>query len=117
ISNRLEDRIKGEERIAGEVHLGHQPVRERAPKDRQMDVRGPPGIRMVSPRVRAWLDGNEAVAALVVGQAAARAREVRVERRGMLIDLVVVAAGGARPADLDPPPPPPLSPPSRAPDQ
>ena len=56
---------------------------------------------MVAPWVRAGLDRDEAVAALVVGEAAAGAGEVRVERRGVLVDLVPVAAGRVRLPDLD----------------
>ena len=36
-----------------------------------------------------------------VGQAAARAGEVRVERRRLLVDVVLVPAGGVRLPDLD----------------
>src|SRR5262249_24553789 len=62
---------------------------------------GPPGVLVVAPRVRAGLDRDEAVAAVVAGEAAAGAREVRVERRRVPVDLVVVAAGCIRLPDLD----------------
>ena len=75
--------------------------RERAAEHREVDVRRPPGVLVVPPRVGAGLDRDEAVAALVVGEAAAGAGEVRVERRRVLVDLVPVAAGGVRLPDLD----------------
>ncbi len=47
------------------------------------------------------LTGDEAVFAVVTGQAAPAAREVRVERRVVVVDRVGVAAGGVRLPDLD----------------
>ena len=76
-------------------------LRERAAEEREVDVRRPPRVRVVAPRIRARLDRDEAVAAVVVGQAAAGAGEVRVERRRVLVDVVVVAAGRVRLPDLD----------------
>src|SRR5262249_15038361 len=70
-------------------------------EDREVDVRRAPGVLVVPPRVRARLDGDEAVAALTVGEAPAGAGEVRVERRGVLVDLVSVPSGGVRLPDLD----------------
>ena len=90
-----------EQRVAGEVHLRDEPLGERAPEDREVDVRRSPGVLVVAPRVGAGLDRDEAVAALVVGEAAAGAGEVRVERRRVLVDLVRVAAGRVRLPDLD----------------
>src|SRR5262249_29638689 len=46
-------------------------------------------------------DRDEAVGAVGAGEAAPGTREVRVERRRMLIDLVAVAAGRVRLPDLD----------------
>ena len=66
-----------------------------------MDVRRPPGVPVVAPRVGAGLDRREAVAAVAVGEAAAHAGEVRVERRRVLVALVDVAAGGVGLPDLD----------------
>ena len=73
VAHRLEDRVVREERVAGEVHLRHEPLGERPPEDREVDVRRPPGVVVVAPRIGAGLDRDEAVAAVVVGQAAARA--------------------------------------------
>ena len=72
-----------------------------AAEDREVDVRGPPRVLVVAPRVGAGLHRHEAVAAVVVGETAAGAGEVRVERRRMPVDLVVVAAGGVRLPHLD----------------
>ena len=62
---------------------------------------GPPGVVVVLPGIGAGLDRDEAVAAVVVGHDAAAAREVRVERRRVLVDAMAVAAGRVGLPDLD----------------
>ena len=101
VDDRLVDRVEGEQRVAGEVHLGDQPLGEVGAEQREVDVRRPPGVVVVAPRVRARLDGRERVAAVVVGEAAADADEVRVERRRVLVALVDVAPGRVGLPDLD----------------
>src|SRR5215211_5011681 len=78
VAHRLEDGILPEERIAGEVHLGYQAAPEGLSEERQMYVRRTPGIVVVLPRIGPWLYRNEAVAALIVGEASARPRKVRI---------------------------------------
>ena len=56
---------------------------------------------MIAPRICARLDRDEAVAALVVGEAPAGAGEVGVERRGVIVPRVDIATGGVRLPDLD----------------
>src|SRR5258706_10990817 len=56
-----------------------------------MHVRGTPGVQMIPPWIRSRLDGDEPVKACVIGQGAARTREVRVERRVMVVDRIQVA--------------------------
>jgi hypothetical protein len=56
---------------------------------------------MVFPRVRTRLDADEGVAALDIGDHPPRAREVRIERRGMIVPPVHVPAGGVRLPDLE----------------
>jgi hypothetical protein len=56
---------------------------------------------MVAPGIGAGLDGDEAVAALVVGHHAALAREVGIERRVVLVARMDVAAAGVGLPDLD----------------
>src|SRR5579875_475363 len=73
VRHRVEDRVLGEERVAGKVHLRHQPLRERPAEQREVDVRRAPGVQVVAPRVGAGLDGDEAVPALAVGDAPAGA--------------------------------------------
>ena len=99
--DRLEHRVDGEQRVAREVHLRHEPLGERAAEQREVDVVRPPRVRVVGPRVGAGLDGDEAVPAVGVGERPPGAREVRVERRGVLVGLVPVAAGGVGLPDLD----------------
>ena len=64
-------------------------------------MRRPPGVVVVAPRIGPGLDRGEAVAAVGVGQAAADAGEVRVERGRVLVALVDVAAGRVGLPDLD----------------
>src|SRR5213078_2440218 len=66
VANGLEDRVELEQRIAGEVHLRHEPAGKRAPEDGEVDVSRTPRIRVVLPWVRARLHGDEAVVALVI---------------------------------------------------
>ena len=90
-----------EELVAREVHLGDQALGERRAEQREVDVRGTPGVVVVAPRVGARLDRHEPVAALVVGQAAPAADEVRVQRRRVQVAVVAVAPGGVGLPDLD----------------
>jgi hypothetical protein len=101
VAHRVEDRVLGEERVAGEVHLRDEPGGERGPEERQVDVRCTPGVLVVAPRVGAGLDRDEAVATLVVGHAATAAAEVGVERGRMAIHVVPVAARSVGLPQLD----------------
>ena len=94
-------RIVLEQRIAGEIHLRHEPRRERRPEQRKMDVRRPPRVVVVAPRILAGLDRDEAVAALGVGQRAAAAGEIGIDRRVVVVARVRIAAGGVGLPDLD----------------
>ena len=99
--NRIEDRIEGEQGIAGKVHLGHQPGQEAAAEHREVHVRRPPGILVVPPRIGARLDGQEPELADRVRQHAPGPGEVRVERRRVPVLRVRVPAGGIGLPDLD----------------
>ena len=67
-----------------------------------MDVGRPPGVWVVSPRVGAWLDGEEAVVPFRVGLALAHPDEVRVEgSRERRFPPVHVASAGVRLPYLD----------------
>jgi hypothetical protein len=101
VDDRLVDRVEAEERVAREVHLRDQTLRERGAEEREVDVGRPPGVAVVLPRVGAGLDGGEPVLAVVAGDDATDAGEVRVERRGVLVALVHVAARRVRLPDLD----------------
>src|SRR6266446_6459239 len=59
-----------------------------------MDVRRAPGVLVIAPWVSARFDGDEPVPPLPIGQAAAGANEVRVERRGVVVLRVHVSPGG-----------------------
>src|SRR4029077_5741079 len=60
-------------------------------KERKVNVRRAPGIRMILPRVGAGVNGDKPVAALAIREHAAAACEIRVERRGMLVHAMTVA--------------------------
>ena len=92
VTDRVEDRVIRKERVVGEVHLCHQPLRERATEQREVDVRGTPGVVMVAPGVRSGTDRRELVAAVVIGLGAPGALEVRVKRRRPAVPLVRVTA-------------------------
>src|SRR5580704_3710517 len=101
VSHRVEDRVIREERVAREVHLGHEPLGERAAEQREVDMGRPPGVVVIAPRVRPGPDRRERVAALVVGDAPSGPGEVRIERRRPPIPPVHVSPGGVRLPDLD----------------
>src|SRR5918995_1576564 len=73
----VEDRVLEEQRVVREVHLRDQALGERPAEQREVDVRRPPGVVVVAPRVGAGPDRQELVAALVVGHPPAQAVEVR----------------------------------------
>ena len=97
----LADRVEREDRVTREVHLRDQALRERVPEQREVDVRGTPRVTVVAPRIGARLDRGEPVRAVSAGQAATEAREVRVDRRVVLLRLVDVTAGRVGLPDLD----------------
>ena len=92
---------RGNQRIALEIHLRDEPLRPAVARDRVVDVRGTPVVDAVAPRVGAGLDGAEEVVAVRVGQRAAAAAEIRIDRRDVPVLLVPVAAAGVRLPDLD----------------
>jgi hypothetical protein len=100
VGDGLQDGVVAEERVAGEVHLGDQALGEGRAEEREVDVRGPPGVGVVAPGVGARLDGGERVPALIIRQASAHAREVRVQRGRVLVALVRVPARGVGLPDL-----------------
>ena len=70
IGYRVEDRVQREQRVGREVHLGDQPLGERAAEQREVDVRRPPGVVVIAPRVGPRLDRDEPVPAERVRHAA-----------------------------------------------
>src|SRR6185295_20125808 len=57
----VEDGVEGEQGVAGEEHLRDEAGQEARPEDGQVDVGGPPRVRMIAPRIGAGLDRDEAV--------------------------------------------------------
>ena len=100
--HRLEDRVEVEQRVVGKVHLGDQPGSDGRPHQREVDVRGPPGVGMVAPWIGPGLDGHEPVFAVAVGAGLADPEEVRIERRRERgLPPVHVAAARVGLPDLD----------------
>ena len=99
--NGLEDRVEGEQRIPGEVHLGHEPGRPRRTEQREVDVRGAPRIVVVAPRIGARLHGDEAIPPLPVRPRPAFAGKVGVEGRIVAVAGMPVAPRRVRLPDLD----------------
>ena len=76
-------------------------VRKVGPNSEKWICAGRQAFVVVPPRIGAGLDGDEAVAALGIGDGASGAGEIRVERGRVLVDDVDVAPGGVRLPDLD----------------
>jgi len=66
-----------------------------------MNVRGTPRERMVQPRIGPGLHGDEAIPAVVVGERAAHAVKIGIERRIVHVDGMVIAPRSVRLPDLD----------------
>ena len=82
VRHRVEDRIvAANSGSPGKYICVTSRVRKLGAEQREVDVRRPPGVVVVAPRIRAGLDRHEPVAAVVVGDGAAGAGEVRIERR------------------------------------
>ena len=62
------------------------------PEHREMDVGGSPCVGMVAPRISARFDRDEFVIACGIGFCATGSGEIRIERRGVLIDNMNVTA-------------------------
>src|SRR6185312_1951820 len=101
VRHRLEHRVVRQQRIALEIHLGDEPRREGRAEIGEMNMVRPPGIRGVGPRVGAGPDGDEAVAALRVGEHAARPTEILIEWRVVGVAGMLVAAGAVGLPNLD----------------
>ena len=94
IGNRLEHRVVREQRVPREVHLRHEPRSKRRAEHGKVDVRRAPGVVVIPPRVGAGLDGDEFVPTVRVRHGAARAGEIGIEGRRVLVLRVAIAAGG-----------------------
>src|ERR1700692_1592682 len=101
IRGALEDRVVAEQRVAREVHLGHQPRHKAGSEDAEMDMRRAPRIGAVAPGIGAGLDRQKAIAAIRPADHLAGAGEIGVERCVVLVDRVVIAPGRVALPELD----------------
>ena len=90
----VHDRTDRDQRIALEIHLGDQPLREAGAEQREMDMGRAPAVDVVAPRVGAGLHGAEIIIAVLVGERAPAAAEIRIDRGEIGVVLVPVASGG-----------------------
>src|SRR5258708_13243782 len=95
VGDAAEYRIERQERIARKVHLRDEARGEPRSEQRVVDVVRAPGVLMVAPGIGAGFDRRVAVPALAIGEHASGAAKMGIERRIMLVALVVVPAGAA----------------------
>src|SRR4029077_9821847 len=96
VRNALENGIKRKQRISGKIHLGDQARKQARSKERKVNVCRAPGIGMILPGISAGFYGDKTIAAFTIREGAAAAREVRIERRVMLVHAMAVAPGRVR---------------------
>jgi hypothetical protein len=60
----------------------------------------PPGVSVIRPRIGAWSDRQEPVAAVLVGEDPSGTTEIGIERRVVLVRRMVVAPGRVGLPDL-----------------
>ena len=101
VGTALYDGVEGQQRVAGEVHLGDEPRQEAAPEHREVHVGGTPRVVVVPPGIRARPDRREPEPPVRVRDHPAGPAEIRIERGVVRIQRVGVAAGGVRLPDLD----------------
>src|ERR1700722_8011784 len=101
IHDGLVDGIQTEQRVARKVHLGDQTLGESGSEHREVNVRRTPGILVITPWVGTRLDGQKAIRSVGFGQATAHPGEVRIDRRRVVVALVVLATGSIGLPDLD----------------
>src|SRR5580698_7523019 len=92
VGNRLPDWIVLEQRIAGKIHLRNQSRCKRRTEQRKMNMRRPPRVLVVLPRIRPRLDRGELIAPLIIGKRSPRASEIRVEGRVMIVFVMAITA-------------------------
>ncbi len=66
-----------------------------------MNVRRPPRIFVISPRVRAGFDGDKTVGSLSVRQQPSAAGEIRIEWRAVIVEVMLIAPRGICLPQLD----------------
>ena len=77
-------------RVALKIHLRDEPLCETMPEDREMDMRGPPVVHAIGPRVGARLDCTELVRAIFACDRAPASAEVWIEWRKIAFFLVAI---------------------------
>ena len=90
--NAIKNRIEWQQRISGKIHLRDQAREQPGSEERKVNVGRAPGIGVILPRVSTRFYGNQTVIALAIRQHASAAREIRVERRAMLIHAMAIAS-------------------------
>src|SRR5450631_603301 len=68
VRNAVVHRVVRQQRIARKIHLRHQPLHQTQSEQREVQVRGPPGVVVIAPWIRRGLDGDKAVFAVRAGE-------------------------------------------------
>src|SRR5471030_297854 len=96
VGNGLQNGVERQQRIVREIHLRHQARDERRPKQRKMNMRRPPRVVVIAPGIGAGLDRHEAIVAAAIRHRPARAQEIGIERRLMIVRRMPVTARAVR---------------------
>src|SRR5580704_11702786 len=90
-----------DERVALEIHLSNQPLREARAENRKVDVSRTPTVDEVSERIRPWFYRTKKIMAGLVGYHASAAAKIGVDRRAKRIVLVSIPSTRVRLPDLN----------------
>src|SRR6185369_1640435 len=77
------------------------PGRKSVPENREVNMGRPPRVVVIAPRVGAGSEGEKPILAALVGEHAAGAGEIGIERGVVLIDVVDVASAGVGLPDFE----------------
>src|SRR6202035_6020030 len=96
-----EERLKSQLQLARKSCFQNQRQAHTRTEKAEVNVIRPPRIVMIAPRIRTRLDRHEAIRAVVVGDNSSDAREMRIERRFVLVLAMRITAGGVRLPNFD----------------
>src|SRR5712692_567718 len=101
IRRTIENWVEGKKRVARKIHLRDKACSKCRAKHREMNVRRPPGVVMISPRIFARLNRDEPISAFAVSERVSAASKIRIEGSIVLVDFVQVTSRGVGLPDFD----------------